>query len=62
MEKYKTAHGWHIRKANPNYPGRWLYISKVHRDYTVEWATDHLYAKRLSEKTASIILGIIKEG
>lgn len=61
-EIYKNAFGWHVRKTNPNSPDRWLYVSKVHKDNTVEWSQDHLYAKDLSEKTAKKLLELIKEG
>lgn len=61
-ELVKTAFGWQIRKTNPRYPDRWLYVSKVHKDNTLDWSTDHTYAKGFSEKTARKLLEEVKEG
>lgn len=54
--KYKDAFGWHIKKQDPRYPDRWLYIYKIHRDGSIEWTTDYSLALRLSEKRASMLV------
>ena len=59
-EMYKSAFGFRIRTPDPN-GKHFLYVSKVKRNGTYEYSTDHTYAKDMTEKTALKHMNILNK-